>query len=173
MPLIKANIAGRINNFYWSKSLPISSSVTGYMKGISLGGPTSQNGDDSYGVRHLQTAVTRSMSEGSPNSPCLQLTTNGMWRFRWVVKPGRRQIVVRVKQVNTFDSGSRPTMNIKANPNIGLNTDLSTTASVNIDWTLLGPLTFTATGTDATWVELRNNCMLTDSPAFFDHIVVT
>ena len=131
------------------------------------------SGDDAYGVRHLQTSVTRSYVEGSPNTPCLQLSTVGMWRFQWVVKPGQRQVLVRTKQVKTYGTGSAPTMTVKANQNIGLNVDLGATASISSDWTLIGPIVFTSTGTGATWVELRNNVLLDDAPAYFDHIIVT
>jgi len=173
MPVIKANRVGVAWNWYvTNKSLPMSSSVVGYGQGISLGGPTSQVGDDSYGIRHMQQAVTRSFVEGSPNTPSLCLQHVGMWRFRWVVKPGQRQVVVRTKQVKSY-TGQRPTMTVKANTNVGLNSDLVATAPASSDWTLIGPIIFTSTGTDALWVELRNNLLMDDAAAFFDHIIIT
>jgi len=172
--IIRANRSGvafalRATNI----SLPISSSVTGYLRGISLGGPTSQEGDDGYGARHLQTAITRSYVEGNPSTPCLELTTNGIFRFRWVVKAGLRSVSVLTKQIKIFNAVSRPSITIKANSNIGLNADLTSYAPISSDWITIGPVSFTSTGIDATWVELRNNLMMDNAPAYFDHIVVT
>jgi len=175
MSLVKANLSGvAFRSYINNRTINYGANAeVGFIKGISIGGPTSVDGSDSIGIRHLQTAITRSSVEGSPSSPCLELLYPGMWRFRWIVKPGQRQILVRTKQIRTFSTGSRPTMTVKANSKVGLNTNLTATASISTDWTSIGPITFTSTGTDALWVELRNNLMFTLSPAFFDHITVT
>jgi len=148
--------------------------VNGYMQGISLGGPTSINGDAPVG-RSLQVGVSKNTVEGNPSAPCLSLDIPGIWRFRWVIKPGIRSIYVNTKQVTTILTSSlRPSIVVKSNPNVGLNNDISSSAIVSQDWVTIGPLSFAATGTGATWVELHNNNtneFLT--PALFDHIITT
>ena len=148
--------------------------VIGALQGISLGGPTSINGDGTFG-RHLQVGVTQSMSDGNPAAPCLSLDIPGMWRFRWVVKAGTRTINVNVKQAGTiFTSSLRPTVVVKANPNIGLNTDISGSAVASQGWVTIGPISFIATTSGVTWVELHNNnTNEINTPTLFDHIVTT
>lgn len=178
MPLVKGNLSG----VAWSAtvsivSLPMSSSSNGYLQGISVGGPTTTWGGNGYEILNLNPAITRSYVEGNPSTPCLTILYPSMWRFRWVVKPGQRRISVRVKQTKhhtgSYAYETHPTMIIKSNPNVGLNVDLSATSSATPDWTLLGPIVFTATGMDAVWVELHNNAVLDDSPAYFDHIAIS
>jgi len=148
--------------------------VNGWMQGISLGGPTSINGDGTFG-RHMQVGVSKNTISGSPSAPCLSLDIPGMWRFRWVVKPGIRSIYVNTKQVTTILTSSlRPSIVVKANPDFGLIADVSASAATSQDWVTIGPLSFTATGTGATWVELHNNNVNEfNTPTLFDHIIVT
>ena len=178
MPLVRAILTGRINNFTVNrKGNSHSGSVAGFPQGVSVGGPTSMAGDDTVNIKHLSINLTKNTSEGSPNSPCLEITQPGSWRFRWVVKPGQRRIAVRAKQIKAFPN-MRPTMIIKRTPSVGLNSDVTVTAPEGTDWVLIGPYVFTATGTDVVFVELHNNLAMTENPvveskAFFDHIVVT
>jgi len=173
MEMVKANRSGKGYDFKITNiSLPFSASVVGFNQGINLGGPTSLIGDDSYGVRHLQYAITKNTTEGNPSAPCLELSHPGMWRFRWVIKPGTRRISIRTKQIRSV-SNQRPSLTIKANSVVGLNSDLVVYAPSGTDWVDIGPVVFTATGTDMVWVEIRNNLQLFNSPAYFDHIVAT
>jgi len=172
MPIAKTNrtTAAYNQGTIERRALNISSSISSWNQGVSIGGPTSIRGDDSY-VRSLQFGVTKSLAEGNPATPVLQLTQVSMWKFRWVVKPGQRRISVRTKQIRYYP-GWRPTMTIKANPNVGLNSDAVITANDNVDWVIMQHV-FTATGTDVVFVELRNNLFIDGYPAYFDHIVVT
>lgn len=170
MPLVKGNLSGRFSPFTGRTSLPISASCIGVLQGINLGGPTSTIGDDTWGVRNLSPMITRNNTQGNPNSPCLELTAPAMWRFRWVVKPGQRQLSIRAKQIKTFP-GQRPTLIIKKNSNVGINIDIKATAPEGIDWVVIGPIIFTATGTDVVNVEVHNNLQIQSCSAFFDHIV--
>jgi len=173
MPLVKANLTGRMSPFFISASpLSVSASVIGYNKGISLGGPTSVLGDDGYGIRHLVPMLKKNTTEGSSNTPCLELEQPGMWRFRWVVKPGQRKISIRTKQVKTFPN-ERPSMTLKKNSNVGLDTDVVEYAPEGTDWVTIGPIIFMATGTDVVFVEIRNNLNISYTSAYFDHIIVT
>lgn len=116
--------------------------------------------------------MSKELTEGSPSSPCIRLDYQSSWRFRWVVKPGQRQISVRVKQVKSF-AGQRPTLTVKANSNVGLTTDQTAVAPEGIDWVVIGPVIFTATGTDMVYVEVKNHLQLSDGVLFIDHIVAT
>lgn len=173
MPLVKANLSGRAFSPGGIPALPQSASVAGWNVGINLGGPTSNVGDDSYGVRNLQYGIRKSLTEGSPNSPCLELTQPTMWRFKWVVKPGQRMISIRTKQTKYVSATQRPSITVKANTNVGLVADLVAYAPSGTDWVIIGPIIFTATGTDALTVEVRNNLEMTNESAFFDHIIAT
>lgn len=172
MPIVRGNRTVGVfsQSSIDKKSNPLTSSLPSYVQGISLGGPTSIKGDDNY-IRNLQFGVTKSLAEGTPNTPSLQLTQVGMWKFRWVVKPGQRRISVRTKQIRSF-TGMRPTMTIKANTNVGLTSDTVVAAADGLDWVVM-QFVFTATGTDVVFVELRNNLYVEGYPAYFDHIIVT
>jgi len=177
MPLIKANLVGKIGDFFVNKrSQPISSSVVGVVTGICFGA-NSSIGDDYSGLRSYTPMVTQSFDSGIPNSPCLEISQPGFWRFRWVVKPGQRRISVRVKQIKSFPN-MRPTMIIKQNQRVGLNADAIITAPEGTDWTVIGPYVFTVTNPGVVYVELHNNlemseCPIQESRALFDHIIVT
>lgn len=145
--------------------------VIGHMRGISLGGPVSINGDSTFG-RSLQVGVVENFVDGSPSAPCLQLSIPGFWRFRWSVKPGDRTIRVSARQAANL--APRPSMVVTANPSAGIPTDLTATAASSTGWVTIGPITFTATAAGVVWVELHNNCVsLYDTPALFDHIIAT
>lgn len=152
----------------------------GYAQGLAFGSPTSLDGGGSFG-RHMQVGINKDTTIGNPAAPSLRMDYPGMWRFRWVVKQGRRSVSVYAMQNS---SGSyRPSMVIKANPNVGLTADLMERATYVPGWTTIGPLYFTSTGTDVVWVELHNNNYAEPSvfqepesmatPCYFDHIVTT
>lgn len=145
----------------------------GYARMTQIGGPAGYNSDVSFG-RGLATGVEKNTTDGSPlsNAPSLRMVYPGMWRFRWSVRAGQRSVYVNAKQ--TFNtSNDRPSLIIKANPDVGLSTDVILTAADSSDWVTIGPATFTATATGMVWVELWNNCQISDCPASFDHIVTT
>jgi len=168
------NRADAASVFYGTEYSASSPCVIGALQGVNIGGPASMDGSTAFG-RNYQVGVSKSTIIGSPSAPCLSLDIPGMWRFRWVVKPGVRAIYVNTKQVTTvFTSSLRPSIVVKANPDIGLNADISASAATSQDWVTIGPLSFVATGTGVTWVELHNNnTNELNTPAFFDHIVGT
>lgn len=174
MPLVKANRSGNATFMPKTKAaMPQSASVFGWNKGINLGGPTSNTGDDSYGVRNLQYGVSKNTTQGSPSTPSLEISQPNFWRFPWVVKPGQRTLTIRAKQTKTFSSTQRPSLTVKANRNVGLLADLVAYAPTDTDWVVIGPIIFTSTGTDLVWVEVHNNLAMSNASAYFDHIFAT
>lgn len=153
---------------------PVSSSgVVGYLQGLSFGGITTMYGDgNTSGIRHFQIGLGRDDIEGSPAIPSLKLIYPGMWRFRWTVVAGTRTISIRTKQYDNVIS-QRPTIKIRSNVDVGLLSDLTSTAPTGNNWVTIGPLSFTATSTGVVWIEVWNNLNVTNKPAYFDHIVVT
>lgn len=146
--------------------------TVGQLQGISYSGTsTSIIGNDSTNGRHMQTGVRENTTDGSPAAPSLQLDFPGFWRFRWVVKAGTHSITVQTKQV--ANTAPFPSMIVKANPAVGLSSDLSASSAGGTGWTVIGPISFAFTGTGVVFVELHNNCLAYDSPALFDHIVIT
>jgi len=168
---VKANLSGGGAIFNTAnQTYSTNPTVIGYGRGIALGGPTSIYGDGTMG-RHLQIGVTKNTNQGSPDAPSLELKYPGMWRFRWVVKPGSRSVSIKCKQVENLSP--RPSMIVKANVNVGITTDLTSSAPSGTDWVTIGPITLTSTGTGVVWVELYNNIITQNSSVYFDHIVVT
>jgi hypothetical protein len=115
-------------------------------------------------------------SEGDPALPCLRLQSKAVWRFRWAFASGTRTISVRVKQV--LNIAPYPTLTVKANPSIGIATDVTATAGAGANWKTIGPVTITPSANGATWVELSNNQYGLKGNeygehCFFDHIVKT
>lgn len=145
--------------------------VSSYTRGINMGGLLCVNGC-STGIP-LTYAATQSMSEGSPSTPSIVLNYASMWRFKWSVVAGTRTISIRCKQ--TSNQSPRPSMIIEANPTIGVPIDIETFADPGIDWTTIGPVTITPTFTGAIFIKIKNNSndYITDTPTYFDHIVVT
>lgn len=145
--------------------------VAGMLKGISFGSPSSVRGDGTFGL-HLMTGVKRNNTEGNPSPPCLEIYNPNMWRFKWSVGGGLKNITVKCKQI--INENPRPTMIIKANPEIGLLTDISGSAPSSTEWTEIGPVSFVSSASGSVWVELHNNLdTRTNAPAYFDHIVVS
>lgn len=116
------------------------------------------------------TAGARNNVEGDPSQPCLELFGPGMWRFRWSFASGSRSISISVMQVS--DSTPRPTLTVKANPDCGVNADVTGTAGSGVGWVTIGPVNITPTSSGAVWVELRSNYQAPES-SFWDNIETT
>lgn len=153
------------------KSVPV---VYGALKGLHLGAPSSWDGTNDVYERHLQVGVTKETVEGSPATPCLKLVYPGFWRFRWAVEAGDRTVTVQVKQA--ANTAPYPLIRIKANPDVGLALDVTTSAGAGSDWKSVSAA-FTATAAGAVWVELHyaNPTWHEDGSysCYWDHIVTT
>jgi hypothetical protein len=154
-------------------SMAMSASMVPVLKGIAMGAPGSANGDDGFGMINYVFGMSKDTTEGSPGAPCIRMQYPSMFRFRWVVKPGQRRIAIRAKQAKIYSTIQRPSLIVKANPSVGIPSDIVAYAPDSSDWVLIGPTIFTATGTGMVFVEIHNNLLMSDSPAFFDHIVAT
>jgi hypothetical protein len=121
-----------------------------------------------------QSGVRRDNTEGNTSPPSMAIDMPGRWRFKWGVETGAtRTLSIRVKQVSNV-AGKRPRMIVKANPGIGVPSDVIVDAGAGTGWVDLGPASVTPTTNGVLDVELWN--MDTDSfypisPAFFDDLV--
>jgi hypothetical protein len=112
----------------------------------------------------------RENTDGDPIQPSLRQDKKGRHRLRWSVKAGARFIAVKVKQPTNLSP--RPSVIIKANPEIGLPVDLSGTAPSGTDWVTIGPISVTPSARGAVWVELWNNVDGGGgAPCYWDNIV--
>lgn len=113
---------------------------------------------------------SKSTSEGNPSQPSLQLIANGVWRFRWVVQSGSRGVSVDVKQA--INLSPRPSIIVKANPDIGVNSDVTAVAASGTGWVTIGPANITPSSSGAVWVELHANT-IGIYPSYWDNVQVT
>lgn len=151
------------------KDLVSGPGIIAAVKGISMGGLSSYNSETFE--RHFSLKIGRSDSQGDPSTPSLVVPQPGYWRFQWGIRAGTHTLSIRTKQV--LNNASRPSVVVKANPDIGINSDVIATAPSSATWVQIGPLSVTATGDGAVWVELHNNCTDFYDDCFFDHLVVT
>lgn len=92
----------------------------------------------------------------------------GAWSVRLAVKSGARTVSVDVRQPQV--SAIRPRLRVRANPAIGLATDLEAVAGASTDWQTIS-VSFTATANGGVLVLLVNED--TVNPAWFDNVKVT
>lgn len=146
------------------------------VNGICLFAPTGPD-HSSFGW-HMQFGVQKSIAEGTPSQPSLWLPQPGAWRFRWQITSGNQTISVYCKQIENV--APYPSMVVKANPSIGVNSDVTGTSTGSTGWIKIGPITVTATNSGIVWVELRNNLrsnydpengnILPWAPCYFDNL---
>jgi hypothetical protein len=101
--------------------------------------------------------------EGFSSAPCLRMDAKGSWRFRWALTVATHSITVYVKQA--INQSPRPSLCVKANPSIGILTDIEVFAPSSTDWVAVSSGSFAVTTLGATWVELR--CNLETNVGFF------
>lgn len=112
-------------------------------------------------------------TQGDPATPCIRLDNQGRFRFRWKMASGTRTISINVKQA--INISPRPTLIVKANPDIGINSDQSATAGAGTGWVTIGPITVNPSSDGAVWVEVWNNLItqMRGTPCYVDHAVRT
>lgn len=104
--------------------------------------------------------------EGNP-APSYKFPRYGILNIRLAVAAGSRVVSAQVKQPNA--SATRPFLRVLANPDIGLNTNLTSTAGVLTGWQGLA-LGFTATQNGGVIAQLCNADP--SLPCWFDNVQV-
>ncbi len=136
---------------------------------IQVGGA---GGGQSGSPAKLGFGTFEDLSDGDPASPSMGMWFPTQFSFRWVVNPGTHTIQVNVKQ--DINISPRPSMIVKANSSIGVNSDVSASAPSNTGWCVIGPITVTATAQGILIVELASNITAIDAdPCLWGQIVVT
>lgn len=90
------------------------------------------------GMQYHALGAGRSDSLGNPSAPSLRMDRRGRFPIRWPVRSGTRTFAIQCKM--TRDPGiaaSRPRIIIRANPDIGVNADVTTVASTGTGWQAL------------------------------------
>lgn len=113
----------------------------------------------------------RSDLQGNPTAPSLRIQSRGKWRFRWNLSEGTHEISVKVKQDVNLDP--RPTLTVKANPEIGLMSDVVGVAEASFGWITIGPLSVTVSTKGATWVEFNTRYESQDVQSYWDYLTRT
>ena len=150
------------------------------LAGVNLGGAPSWDGESSFG-RVLQVGAQESLTIGYLSAPSLQLNAPGFWRLRWTVTAGTHTVSVYVMQ--SANVTPYPSIIVKKNPAIGVNSDVTGTSPGGAGWVQIGPVTISPTSEGVVWVQLWNNLNLptiigipggaVGSPCYFGQITVT
>lgn len=103
----------------------------------------------------------------------LRMDAKGMWRFRWVVASGNRTIEISVKQ--PVNLTPYPTLTVKANPDIGVNSDVTETSPGGAGYVTIGPASISPSSAGAVWVELKANYdgQYGTSPCYWKDVTTT
>jgi|ERR1041384_116380 hypothetical protein len=129
------------------------------------------------GIRQeeLHVGISKDDTEGSPGSPCMRMSQIGYWRFRRTLNAGTRAFQINVKQA--ANQSPRPSVIIRKNLSMGINSDITIIAPSDTGWVVVGPQTISVTNQGFVWIELHNNYETypPTAPAYcyWDHVVVT
>lgn len=115
----------------------------------------------------------KDLTEGNPSAPSLYMSSQGKWGFKWILNAGTRTISIDCKQ--PVNLSPRPTLTVLKDVSLGINSDMTGTATSGTGWVTIGPVTITPTATGVVWVELRNEYddVNENSPCYWDNIVIT
>jgi len=97
----------------------------------------------------------KNTSDGSPAQPSLELVgANNGFRFRWAVKSGTRTL--SIKLANVWGLSPYPTVTIRKDASLGVNSDVVGTAIAGTGWQTVGPLSVSPSSDGVLLVELSN-----------------
>lgn len=113
----------------------------------------------------------RDDSVGYPSGPSLSMPRGGTLRIRVPVDAGARGISIAVLQPST--TLPRPSITIRANPAVGLYSDLQASAPAGSGWVTIGPLAWTATAAGGVWIDLVAPFSGGESGTWWDNRVTT
>jgi hypothetical protein len=119
----------------------------------------------------LNVGVRVDAVEGTPTPPCLAMDQTAQFRMLWPVKQGSRSITISVKQA--VNQSPRPRITVKANPALGVNSDVSESAGSGTGWVTVGPLTVNTTGEGVLEVMLEPLYNASYAPCYWDNVITT
>jgi len=127
--------------------------VVNYFRTVVLGSREAMMGTPSEAIMRCG----RDDTVGNPTPPSQKVGHAFVLKGLYVpVTAGSRQILIDVLQDVDPGTGLRPRMTVKANPDVGLNTDLVVDAAVGVAWqTLTAAFTATGSGAVEVWREKR------------------
>jgi hypothetical protein len=96
---------------------------------------------------------SKNTTDGSASQPCLDFSDcNALFRFRWAVTTGTRTLSVKCANISGLTP--YPTVTIRANKSIGVNSDVVGTAIAGTGWQTIGPLSVSPSSNGVLLVEL-------------------
>jgi hypothetical protein len=126
---------------------------------FDMAGPNSGTGG-AHGGWGNQLGVLRESVQGNPSAPSTALRQPGAWRFRWQISTGTQTLSCYVRQ--PANAAPFPTIVVKANPSIGVASDITGTSPGGASWVKIGPVSVVATSSGVVWVEMHNNLATLD-----------
>lgn len=124
------------------------------------------------GIFTVTFGAQRNNSEGDPAAPCLALPYPASFRFRLVLQPGNWVVGIYCKQA--INLSPRPTLTVRKNTDIGVNSDVVATAPSGTSWVTLATASFNVTTLGATYCDLSSNTTAENAaPCFWDHLTLT
>ncbi len=173
-----------------ANSSPWAGMVQAFKEAIALGGIATDGGVKPTMAAQLSTYLTsnparivdaggvrmfagqKSTADGNPAQPSLEMTWGGTFRFRWSVKSGTRTLAIDVK--NVLGIQPYPTLTVKADPSLGVNSDVVGTATSGTGWQTIGPITVSPSSDGVLWVELHSDIKTNNiKTTRWDNIVAT
>lgn len=143
---------GILSRCGWASSYP--------RMGMNLGGAIG------YGL-----GISKSTTDGNP-TPSMLMQYPTKIQFRWAVPASVSSVQVDVKQ--SCNVSPRPTLTIKANPDIGVNSDVVGTAASGTGWVTIGPISATPSSRGVLIIEL--DCPTReegDDGCFWDNLITS
>lgn len=124
----------------------------------ALGGTVGGTADGGSGIDE---------SVGNP-APSLRIAGGGVYARRLKVAAGARE--VRVQALQPKDGRARPRIRVKANPAIGVTSDIVGTSASGAGWNQI-TVSLTASAAGGVWVILENPEPRLESSCWFDNLL--
>jgi len=109
---------------------------------------------------------------GNPSAPCLQMLWVATFRFRGVFLPGTPTATILCQQA--CNTSPRPQLIIRANPAVGINSDVVGTAPSGTGWVTITAGPFTVSSLGGTYIDLVVNSTAEAAlPTLWDHFGIS
>lgn len=106
------------------------------------------------GTEDIVCGISKSSTEGDPNTPSMKVSGPFRRRFLWGVDAGTRTIKIRVKYSADSGTGKRPKLYVIENSDIGVTATSAEAPAGAGSWQTIGPITVTPSGAGALAIEL-------------------